>query len=111
MKTKDFPNINTTGKHKVNPRELFVPKDDLSQRKYLSPEYIDYNALTLRELGSLRNACGVDAVCSKGYVTYTFEGHNIWSNDPDVEIDDIFNDKNKELEEEDNTFNKIVPNF
>ena len=48
MKTKDFPNINTTGKHKVNPRELFVPKDDLSQRKYLSPEYIDYNALTLR---------------------------------------------------------------
>lgn len=95
MKTPEIPNMNTTGKHRVDVSNLetkFHPK----RFKYLSPEYIDYRALSITEVGDLKRGCGVDLDVKAGQLTYSYDGHNIWSTDPEVEVEDIFHEQERE---------------
>ena len=50
MKTPEIPNMNTTGKHRVDVSNLET-KFHPERFKYLSPEYIDYRALSITEVG------------------------------------------------------------
>lgn len=109
MKTPEIPNLNTTGKHKVDISKLAVSINP-QNFKYLSPEYIDYYALSISEVGDLKRESNVEIDIKKGQVTYIYEGHPYFSSDPNREIEDIFHEKEQVNDMEINVDNP-VPSF